>query len=583
MLFTGAALLMLLNPALGQITYTWDGEGPNNNWSEATNWDPNGFPTAVDTVIISNGETVRVNLSAACAKLVLEGGVGSTRLDFNAGGSLAVSGPAIIEGNTNGNVDQFILIGSGSMSCSSLSMDDTGLDNRDCEVRIGSGSLSVTGNITMNGSQARNKINFSGPGTLYVGGSISGGLLDHTNTSTVNYNGAAPQTVRPDTYGNLTFSGGGAKTLSGQVTVLRTCTFSDGIVTSSPVNLLIISDHNNSIVSGASDNSFVNGPVRKLGNDPITFPTGKTGAGYAPIGISAPSNMSDITAEYFHATPPAGSLGAGIDHISAIEYWQLTRASGNSDEQVTLSWRAGSQVTQPASLVVAGLNAGTWANWGNGGTTGNATSGTITSSIEGPINAYFTLASVAALPVNPLPIELVSFSGQVVDNAIELYWRTATELDNDYMAVERSADGIKFEEIGRVKGSGTTQEPQQYSLTDERPLYGINYYRLRQVDFDGAYEYHAPISVLFSPTGQAVGVSVYPNPTNEILHVSWQPSDEQTATLRVLDLTGRPVGQYEVPAGSGAFETPVHRLPAGLYVLEIRQSGKTEAVMFRKE
>ena len=579
-----ALLLALPNAANGQITYTWDGEGPNNNWSDATNWNPNGLPSLVDTVIISNGATVNVNLDAFCAKVILEGGSSATRLNFNSGKTLTVSGQAIIQGNTSGNADQFISIGSGSMSCSSLSMSDSGSDNRDCETRIGTGTLSVSGNIIMNGSDARNNIRFTGGGTLFIGGSMTGGGFSKSNNCTVNYNSASPQMVRPGLYANLTFSGGGEKTLGGAATVDRTCTFDDGIVNTTAVNLLIISNANNATAVGASNDSFVNGPVKKQGNDAFIFPVGKKGTGYAPIGISAPSNGSDITAEYFRAMPPSGTLAAGIDHISSIEYWQLTRASGTSDEQVTLGWRANSQVTDPPGLAVVSLNSGVWANWGNSAITGTIASGTVTSAIAGPINAYFTLGSVTALPANPLPVELVYFNGsQQNSQNILLRWRTASEHDNDYMAVEHSTDGRSFEEIGRVPGAGYTLTPQDYRFVDENPQAGLNYYRLRQVDFDGAATYHGPVSVTFKPR-EAAGatVSLYPNPAADWLHVSWPSPTRQPVTLKVISLAGSQVALYQAPAGVFTYSLPLAGLQAGSYLLEIRQGAKVENEKFIK-
>ncbi|MCB0556998.1 MAG: hypothetical protein KDD02_25850, partial [Phaeodactylibacter sp.] len=70
---------------------------------------------------------------------------------------------------------------------------------------------------------------------------------------------------------------------------------------------------------------------------------------------------------------------------------------------------------------------------------------------------------------------------------------------------------------GRVQGAGTTLEPQEYSFIDEKPLRGLNYYRLRQVDFDGAVEYHKVISVEYKGKSSAIGVSAFPNPANEML------------------------------------------------------------------
>lgn len=182
-----------------------------------------------------------------------------------------------------------------------------------------------------------------------------------------------------------------------------------------------------------------------------------------------------------------------------------------------------------------------------------------------------------------LPIQLASFAGDKKGSSIHLSWRTATEQNNDYMAVERSADGAKFDELGRVKGAGTTQEPQAYTFTDYAPLRGLNYYRLRQVDYDGAFEYHQVISVLFDGKETGLGIQAFPNPVQDQLQARWAAAPDVSTTLRLLDMTGRQLATYKLAAGVGAFEVPLNVLPAGLYFLEVRQGQETGVLRFRKE
>ena len=151
------------------------------------------------------------------------------------------------------------------------------------------------------------------------------------------------------------------------------------------------------------------------------------------------------------------------------------------------------------------------------------------------------------------------------------------------MAVERSVDGVKFEELGRVKGAGSTEEPQEYSFVDEKPYPGLNYYRLRQVDFDGAFEYHKIISVLFDGKGNELGVHAFPNPAQSTLQANWSPDANQPTVLRLLDMMGRQLAEYRAPAGAGTFELPLHGLPAGLYFLQASQGGMSETMRFRKQ
>ena len=201
-----------------------------------------------------------------------------------------------------------------------------------------------------------------------------------------------------------------------------------------------------------------------------------------------------------------------------------------------------------------------------------------------PININAAYASGAVTIGSPaLPITLTYFSATPKAQAIHLTWRTATEHNNDYIAVEHSADGAKFTELGRVKGAGTTEEPQAYRFVDEHPLRGLNYYRLRQVDFDGAFEYHKTISVLFDGKRQGLGIQAWPNPVQGQLQATWAAASDQATTLQVLDMTGRKLAEYQAAAGVSTFELPLDGLPAGLYFLKARQGQEEEVVRFHKQ
>jgi hypothetical protein len=185
--------------------------------------------------------------------------------------------------------------------------------------------------------------------------------------------------------------------------------------------------------------------------------------------------------------------------------------------------------------------------------------------------------------LGPLPITLANFEAKPGPSSVSLTWRTASELNNDYMAVERSADAIEFQEIGRVKGQGTTQQPQDYRFTDEDPLPGINYYRLRQVDFDGAMEYHNVVAVDFRPEGAAAtGLTAFPSPATDNLHLRLAAPFQSEAEYTVTDLQGRVVLRGVFPAQSAQETISIQPLPSGLFVLSLSQDGRTEAVRFVK-
>jgi hypothetical protein len=182
-----------------------------------------------------------------------------------------------------------------------------------------------------------------------------------------------------------------------------------------------------------------------------------------------------------------------------------------------------------------------------------------------------------------LPIELLSFSGAQQDAFVALKWETAAEINNDFMAIERSSDGINFREIGKVKGAGTTSEVQYYEFLDRQPLTGINYYRLRQVDFDGAFEYHKTIAVEMISRTTPPAIKIYPSiAANEVtIELGFIPQQKITYTIHSL------LGQ-EVRSGIFERETsyktlPVGELPAGSYVFSTVDEGKRYTARFIKQ
>ena len=378
-------------------------------------------------------------------------------------------------------------------------------------------------------------------------------------------------------------------TLNTRLSITVNADFINGIVNTTTSNTLAFA--NTATATGASDTSFVNGPVEKTGNQAFTFPVGKKGNydgmhfynAYRPVSISAPSNSThQFRAEYFMNDPhPAynhGSLGPGLSHISNCEYWILDRTIGTSDVNVTLSYRDFasavncSGVTNQADLRVARWNGTQWVSHGNGGTTGTISNGEVVTSA--PVTAFspFTLAS-ANSATNPLPVELLSFTAQPKDKNVYLNWSTATEQNTSHFDVQRSRDGIDWETIGTQHAAGTTNTPQNYELTDASFPGGTIYYRLRQVDQDGTVELYGPISATCEAAGYSL--SVYPNPaTNSFTVQVYTESTVSGGQLGVYDFTGKAILQQSVELQNGVhtFHFNDAGLARGTYLIRLADS-----------
>jgi Secretion system C-terminal sorting domain len=115
-----------------------------------------------------------------------------------------------------------------------------------------------------------------------------------------------------------------------------------------------------------------------------------------------------------------------------------------------------------------------------------------------------------------LPVELTSFNAAKIADAAMLDWETASEKNNDKFIVERSSDGRAYEQVGEVAGKGTTTETSKYKYVDNNPTPGVNYYRLKQVDFNGEFEYSPVSSVEFKNDGE---IMIYPTIVSEELNI----------------------------------------------------------------
>lgn len=186
-------------------------------------------------------------------------------------------------------------------------------------------------------------------------------------------------------------------------------------------------------------------------------------------------------------------------------------------------------------------------------------------------NARFDNIKMTGAPVSVIvPIRLTSFKANLVTNGrVQLDWITATEEGNAYMVVERSADGRSFYDIGRVSGRGYSQSPLSYQFVDEAPRAGINYYRLRQVDFDGSYHYHNVVSV--STGGGESPLSIYPNPTTGTLYFS--EALPLGASVAVYDMLGR-LKQQLVISQENADRLQLALLTPGAYILRWEDGAK---------
>lgn len=396
-------------------------------------------------------------------------------------------------------------------------------------------------------------------------------------------------------------------TLNCPVGITNELTLQTGTITSSNTNLLVMYDNSTvtgmnylTLTSGGSDNSFVNGPMKKIGNDAFVFPVGKLYAsnplGGAPVGghrliaMSAPANTTDeFTAQFYVAS--AGLVGAIVAPaapqlvwVSRCEYWRLEKNTpAAATVNVTLSWNASSNcnisyVTNLSRLVIAGnssttynatsyvTGSGNWNRFGATTTSGNTSAGTIT---WNGVNAFgpFALGSINAND-NPLPFELNAFRATGKKDRITLDWEVSNNDVQEAYTIERSRDGRLFEPVGTL--TATAARTASYALDDLKPFNGWNYYRLRARD---KQDITASSSIIKVWWGKEAVVSVLPNPAKEkiVINLSDPSSIQQ---IQLVNSNGQLLQQFR--AISFVNEVNVSSLQAGIYY--IRFIGKNGAV-----
>ncbi|MFD2246058.1 T9SS type A sorting domain-containing protein [Pontibacter ruber] len=209
-------------------------------------------------------------------------------------------------------------------------------------------------------------------------------------------------------------------------------------------------------------------------------------------------------------------------------------------------------------------------------------------------NPYFTLSATAGdvtsvtgfntvtcedTPLTPLPVELVSFQGKVTQSSIELNWTTASEKDNDRFEVEHSQDGHTFAKIGTVKGAGNSNVLLHYNFSDKKAAQGTNYYRIRQVDFDGKYELSNVIAIENRASLATTGMVVYPNPaTGSNITISLGNAASGNTLIRITNMNGRVVFTQEVAAGEQQVDIslPSLQIPQGMYMVSLQDGSSLQ-------
>ncbi len=184
-------------------------------------------------------------------------------------------------------------------------------------------------------------------------------------------------------------------------------------------------------------------------------------------------------------------------------------------------------------------------------------------------DGYYTLGTHNYINT-PLPVELTLFNAALEKDKVAIQWQTASEINNDYFVTEKSNDGEHFIPIHEIKGAGNSTSTLNYHDLDANPFQDVSYYRLKQVDYNGAVEY-SPVVTIRNYSIES-SLSIYPNPlVSDELHINFELAENTTAALRIGAADGRNVYQSQIAGNSynKGMETINHHFLPGIYIVEL--------------
>jgi hypothetical protein len=422
------------------------------------------------------------------------------------------------------------------------------LNTLGCFVNTSGSLLTNAGNLYLKNDLVNNEAGMSaGTGTLYLNGSslqtISGSQVFKTY--------------------HLNTGNAAGLLLNNNLSVSGTHTFSAGLITTSATpNYLVYED--GALVAGDNDTRHVNGWVQKNGDDDFSFPVGD-GVYERKAALSSLSVSSVFTCHYYKPTFNVFNLMSPLVQVKENEYWQINKQSGGT-ARITLNWdhsRVPMNHVLISEILVGYYTAAKWTSLG-GTASGNVlTTGQVISS---PVSNFG--AHTIGYTNFPLPVTLISFTGERRNSVSILKWNTENEAKVDYFIVERSFDGINFVTAGQVKARNSGNQ-EQYVFSDPVLFNGQAYYRLKITDKESKTGYSG---IIVLSEFEASDMLTIINPVQSQIQMQNRSGKSDTFKYRILNMSGQTLQTGSISmAGYGGAVIPLFQDYAkGLYQLELK-------------
>ena len=565
---TGA--ITTLNVA--NYTQTQGNWTPPANFNVTGNWthDNGTFTPGVNTVTFTGGNNQQIN------------GTGTSETFYNV--VVNKSGNTLTAAGSKGTITtQNLTQTAGGINMTGLLAPSTLNINGNYLLTAGTFTAppltNVSGNWTRNGgtfTPGLNRVLFVGTANSQtIGGSSSSTFYNLTTNNTF---ATVPQLIL-----GINTTATNDITMTAGLTNLAGFTLTHGVSAAAPGTLTYAGGW----VYGGTFARYINAAILPIGTARGHFPMGSaidyhplwfgTSAGMTSGGLftvqhnpSGPGSVAIVPYVDATFTPPAG--GATIVGISN-SIWTVDRGAINlGSNNGQLRFGGNGFVT----FITADINASNIA--GTVGTYGAPTNVTATyfevnrtALVNGHISNRAWYIGTTDLLNSPLPIELTRFTANECDNNVCLDWTTLSETNNDFFTIEKTKDGVSFEQVGIVDGAGNSTAAINYSLMDYQPYNGQSYYRLKQTDFDGNFTYSALELVDFSSESDFT-FDLFPNPndgTTMNLSISAEAGEE--VLVVIYDALGRESYSKVIVTldngGSIYAIDPASKLASGIYVI----------------
>lgn len=338
--------------------------------------------------------------------------------------------------------------------------------------------------------------------------------------------------------------------------------FSAGIIdATTPEHALQYTETSN--WTGASDESHVNGWVKKRGQSDFSFPVGN-GSYLRPVTLTQLAAADNFAVRHFETTPFSTNIAAPLMLVDIHEYWNIV-AAANTNAIITLNWN-NHKIDFPGFLLpqvrVASHSGSLWSNQGGSATGDELSIGQITST-QAASSGMYTFASTSWF----LPIHLLDFTGKLVAENAALNWQVSPDAALTYFEVERSEDGRQFKVIGKVN-AGTSAS---YQYLDPFPPSGKAWYRIHCFDKNGQERYSKQILLSRTLEGDFYVIN---NPVYQYIYLYSAVGRAGKYEYSLFNAGGQLVqkGGLTVTAGSVSSISIGSTIAEGIYVLDIRNA-----------